>query len=164
MRTGLYLFIFPLILIFFACAIARSDSTKPWALLDARIGGQAVWTLKLQPMNKGCEAVLKDTSQAASERRQALEKAQCEELYALLPQAAKDLLRHALEKPHVIADEPAYDLKIGSAKASVAFKAPEVCEIQSNGDLRCKKVERSSAERMLFVMRNTASFLRQDGK
>ena len=143
---------------------ARSDSVKPWALLLAQVGDQPLWTLSLQPTKGSCEVLINGPGWTSSKRRQTLEKPQCEELHALLPQAGTDLLRSANEKPEFVTDEPAYQLKIGDGKASVAFKPPETCEILSGGDLRCKTVARSSSERLVFSLRNIASLMKAEVK
>lgn len=127
------------------------------AALMASTGDQAIWTLELKTTGETCQVTLQRTGQPkASPVAHLLPALDCKEARALVPDAAKDLARKDRPAPSLMTDEPRYTLKIRDTQGEVAFKAPEECEIRASGNLDCKTVPRSPAEKLVTLLRNAA--------
>jgi hypothetical protein len=138
----------------FSCALSPLvQASPPELILRSFVGDHLSWRLEVSEltglMHQRCGGRVfkgKDTSLVA------LTVPECAELQELLKH--KVTLRS--EKFRRLDDEPRYEFEILGTRYAVGFTAPESCQIQKAGSLKCKRNELTDLQSALLILRAKA--------
>ncbi|MGK5085351.1 hypothetical protein WDW37_18855 [Bdellovibrionota bacterium FG-1] len=139
-----------------------TPKTQPDLVLHARTLDLEIWRATVTLENKKSCVLHWVYPGKKLDRTEKLPADDCQTIQKLLPSARQDLLKPG--KPQAVADLPNYDLESGGHQAPVAFQAPEECEIQPSGTLKCTQIQRTSAEQLVFQLLAIVERLNLDRK
>ena len=136
--------ILPVLLIFIfleATGSTLPQTKNPTVSLRAYYGPQTLWRVSVE---------FRSSSNCQINRVKSSKK-DCEELFALLKEGVK--LENPRATKSTLIDEPQYEIQIEDRKFALDFRAPEECQTDSSGKIKCTQNNLNALEKLLLELR-----------